>query len=141
MAQEGSGKVGKHLKFLIDECLSHHLVGRLAQRGYPDEIHPIHIGMRSARDDELLALAMRQDRIVVTSNAEDFRKLLAKAPIHAGAILVAFADGETSWRLIETALAFIELQLVPADYMVNRVIEVSAQDGIRPYELPPLEAT
>jgi uncharacterized protein (DUF433 family) len=39
------------------------------------------------------------------------------------------------WRS-QVAIAFIELQPLPADYMVNRVLELSFSDGIRPYLLP-----
>ena len=126
---------------MVDECLPHRFVKRLGERGYPDSVHPIHIGMRGRGDHLILARALDEDRIVITNNAKDYRDLLAKEPIHPGAIMLPNAELEESWRLLQVALSFIELQLVPADYMVNRVIEVSAQDGIRPYELPPLEAT
>ena len=61
--------------------------------------------------------------------------------MHAGLITLPNAERERSWRLLEVALAFIELQPSPADYMINRVIEVSIGEGIRPYELPPLPET
>lgn len=125
------------MKFLIDECLPHQFATRMAMRGYPDSVHPIHIGMRGRRDDQLVQLALADDRIIITSNARDYRDLLAGQSVHAGAILLPNAEREDSWRLLEVALAFIELQSSPADYMVNRVIEVSAHEGIRPFELPP----
>ena len=127
------------MKFMVDECLPHRFVKRLGERGYPDSVHPI--GMRGRDDHLILARALDEDRIVITNNAKDYRDLLAKEPIHPGAIMLPNAELEESWRLLQVALSFIELQLAPADYMVNRVIEVSAQDGIRPYELPPPEAT
>ena len=126
---------------MVDECLPHRFVKRLGERGYPDSVHPIHIGMRGRDDHLILARALDEDRIVITNNAKDYRDLLAKEPIHPGAIMLPNAELEESWRLLQVALSFIELQLVPADYMVNRVIEVSARDGIRPYELPAPEAT
>ena len=124
------------VKFLLDECLSHLYVATLAIRGYPDAIHPIHIGMRRSRDDQLLARAIAEDRILISANARDYRKLLRTAEIHPGAILVEGVDRMVTWRLIELALSFIETQFAPNDYMINRVVEVTRMDGVRPYVLP-----
>ena len=66
------------MKLLVDECLSHSYVRRLADCGYPDAIHPIHVGMRRARDDQLATRALSEDRVIVSSNARDFRPLLAE---------------------------------------------------------------
>lgn len=124
------------MRFLIDECLSHSYVDALAVRGYPDAIHPIHVGLRGARDDTILARAIIDDRVIVTANAADYRKLLAATTIHPGAIIVEALDRDAAWRQLMIALAFIELQSNPDGYMVNRVLEISARDGLRPYELP-----
>ena len=123
------------MKFIIDECLSHFLVHDFAARGFPDTVHPIHVGLRGARDDMIVARAFAEDRIIVTANARDFRRLLAQQPLHPGAIIVDALPSDQTWQLILLAIAFIELQPDPADYMVNRVVEVSATFGIRPYEL------
>lgn len=124
------------MKFLLDECLSHLYVALFAERGYPDAIHPIHIGMRRSRDDQILARAVLDDRILISANARDDRKLLRSVAIHPGAILVEGLDRSVTWRQIELALSFIETQFAPADYMINRVIEVTRADGVRPYMLP-----
>jgi predicted nuclease of predicted toxin-antitoxin system len=125
------------VKFIIDECLSHFLARDFAARGYDDTIHPIHIGLRGTRDDTILAKALAEDRIIVTANARDFRRLLAATPLHSGAIIVEVPDRPIVWQVVSAALAFIEMQPHPADYMVNRVVEVSATMGVRPYQLPP----
>ena len=127
------------MKFLLDECVPHEFVKRLAARGYPDAVHPIHIGLLGFRDDQIFRRAIDDDRIVITFNAEDFRKLLARVVVHPGAIMPEALEREPSWRLIEITLAFLELHPDPAGYMVNRVLEVSIRDGIRPYELPTAE--
>ena len=93
-------------------------------------------------DDHIIVRrGLDQDRIIVTVNAVDYRRLLAKEPVHPGLILLPNGLRNRNWRLIEVALAFLELQIVPADYMVNRVLEVSADEGIRPYELPSPDKT
>ena len=121
------------MRFLVDECLSPHYVARLAQRGYPDAIHPIHVGLLGAGDHELVARTLRDDRIIVTANRADFRKLLARELLHPGAIVVASLERDPAWQLILLAIAFIELQSRPTDYMVNHIVEVSVRNGVRPY--------
>ena len=133
---QGSGRV----RFLLDECISHTYVKRLADRGYPDTIHPIHVGMRRARDDQIVARALMDDRIIISANARDYRKLFATAAIHPGAILVEGTDLETTWKQIVLGLSFIELRTAPIDWMVNRVVEVSASEGVRPFEIPGIDA-
>jgi predicted nuclease of predicted toxin-antitoxin system len=124
------------VRLLVDECLSHTYVRRLADRGYPDAIHPIHVGMRRSRDDQILARAMSDDRVIISSNAKHYRRLLAASNLHPGAMLVEQTDLETTWAQILLALDHIEQQPSPDDYMVNRVVEVSDADGVRAYELP-----
>ena len=124
------------MRFLLDECLSHTYVGEFVARGYPDVVHPIHIGRRRARDDQLLAMAIAEDRIVVSANVRDFRRWLAVAPIHAGAILVEGRDRTTTLRLIYLGISFAEAQHDPDLYMINRVVEVSQSGGIHPYLMP-----
>jgi predicted nuclease of predicted toxin-antitoxin system len=125
------------VKFIVDECLSHLLVRDLATGGYPDAVHPIHIGLCGVRDDTIVDRAIAEDRVIITANARDFRRLLAAVTIHPGAIIVDARGRIPAWQRIQAALAFVELQQRPADYMVNRVVEVSATMGVRPYQLPP----
>ena len=134
MAQEGQQE--RSVKFLLDECLPHEFAKRLAARVYPDAVLPIHLGLRTSEDHLLVRRALEQDRIIITANADDFRRQLSRELVHSGLILLPNASRDTNWLLLEIALAFIELHPDPAGTMVNRVIEVSATDGIRPYELP-----
>ena len=122
------------MKFLVDECLSPHYVAWLGQRGYPDAIHPIHVGLLGVGDHLILARALRDDRIIVTANRADFRKLLAREPVHPGAVIVEGLEKEPCWRQILLALDFLELEDRPTDFMVNRIVEVSASSGVTPYE-------
>jgi predicted nuclease of predicted toxin-antitoxin system len=123
------------VKFLIDECLSPSYVASFGRCGYPDAVHPLNIGLRAVRDDQIVARALVDDRIIVSSNARDFRRLFAEISLHPGAILIEPLERPATWKLILAALAFIEVQPRPADYMVNRVVEVSADAGVRPYML------
>jgi predicted nuclease of predicted toxin-antitoxin system len=125
------------VKFLIDECLSHTYVAAFVARGFHNALHPIHVGLRRARDDQLLAKAIAEDRIMISANAKDFRKLLGNCPIHPGAILVEGIDRETTLRLIFLGVDFVQAQNDPDMYMINRVVEVSRSNGVHPYMLPP----
>jgi Domain of unknown function (DUF5615) len=81
-------------------------------------VHPIHIGLRGVRDDTIVERAFAEDRIIITSNTRDFRRLQAEMPLHPGAIIIDGRGRARTWRQILAALAFIEAQLNPADYMV-----------------------
>lgn len=124
------------MKFMLDECMPHGFARRLSERGYPDAIHPIHIGLLGAEDHVLVRRALDQDRIIVTANADDFRFLLVQEPLHSGLLALPNTEREQSWRLIEAALAFLEAHPDPAGWMINRVLEVSLDEGIRAYALP-----
>jgi hypothetical protein len=82
-----------------------------------------------------------EDRIVVTANADDFRKLLPSQTVHPGLITLPTVALERSWQLLLIALAFLELQPDPEDFMINRAIEISACAAMRAYELPPSDET
>ena len=85
-------------------------------------------------DHRILARALQDDRIIVTANRADFKKLLSREQLHPGAIIVEGLEKEPAWALILFAIAFVELQSRPADYMVNRVVEVSSTHGVNAYD-------
>ena len=89
--------------------------------GYPPEFNEAHV--RTAIENA--------DRVPfeVHPDGRPWRK--AKA----GAFTIAQVDRAQAWQLIRLALGFLELRLDPASYRVNRVIEVSTDGGIRPYDL------
>lgn len=124
------------LKLLLDECMPHAFAKRLAARGYPDCVHPIHVGLRRAPDHVIVRRALEQDRVVITANADDFRSLLAKEPIHPGLIAMPNAELEVLWTLLDLALLHIEWHVDPATYMINRVVAIRADRVIVDYELP-----
>ena len=137
MAKGRREQVGR-VKFLLDECLSHTYVADFVARGYPDVVHPIHVGLRRLRDDLLLKKAIAEDRIVVSANVKDFRKWLALSSIHPGAILLEGGARAETLQLIFLGIAFAEARSDPGLYMINRVIEVSRAGGVVPYVMPAL---
>jgi hypothetical protein len=125
------------VKFLVDECLSPTYVARLAAVGHPDSWHPRDGGLRSRDDHILVRVALEQDRIILTSNLKDFKALLRHAEIHPGLIAVPPLLKDETWALVLAALAYLALQPRPADFMVNRILEVSVDGRVESYMMPP----
>ena len=124
------------MRFLLDECLSHTYVADFVARGYPDVYHPIHVGWREARDDQLLQRAVAENRVLITPNARDFRRLISTAPIHPGIVVIEVLDRDAMLDLIFAAIAHAQAQPDPELYMINRVIELSRDQGLQTYLLP-----
>ena len=114
------------MRFFVDECLSPQIAVRLNNSGQHDAIHPLHVGRRGEDDTAVLARCLAEDRIIVTENARDFRKLVAREAIHPGLILMPCVDRETSWRFLQTAISHLALTNLrrPEDAIVNHVLEV-----------------
>jgi predicted nuclease of predicted toxin-antitoxin system len=74
-------------KLLIDENLSPNVAVTLRQEGI-DAVFVRDRGMNGASDATVLDLAFREDRILVTSNVDDFVKLVRARDLHAGLVLL-----------------------------------------------------
>lgn len=125
------------INFFIDECLSPTLAHRLNGRGI-NAIHPLDVGRRGVADHVVLQRCIDEDRIIVTENAVDFRKLVGRVEMHPGLIIFPSIDREGTWRLMERVFAYLEGQENGREHMFNRVLEVSEDGDIRTYELPPI---
>jgi predicted nuclease of predicted toxin-antitoxin system len=112
------------VKLFIDECLSPQLALRLNATGRYDAVHPLHVGRRGEPDHRVLQRCMAEDRVIVTENARDFRRLVGKTELHPGLIILPAIDREGTWKLLESALAFIRGRGEPMSVMVNHVLEV-----------------
>jgi predicted nuclease of predicted toxin-antitoxin system len=80
-------------RFLIDENLSPLLARHLRTAHGFDAVHVQELGLRGASDADILARAIAEDRIIMTSNADDFRKLGARTPAHPGLAVMLHAVG------------------------------------------------
>jgi len=119
------------VKFFIDECLSPLLARRLNESGDHEAIHPLDLGRRGERDDEVVERCLREDRVIVTENARDFRALLRTVELHPGRIILPAIDREGTWRLLRKVIDFLADQGDPMKIMVNHVAEVDASESIR----------
>ncbi|MBV2150001.1 DUF5615 family PIN-like protein [Sphingobium sp. AS12] len=83
------------------------------------------MGRLGEPDHVVLARCLSENRIIVTENAVDFRKLVAREEIHPGLILLPSVGRNLSLRLLTDAIAHLAALGTPSDVLVNHVLEVS----------------
>ncbi|MDQ4422122.1 DUF5615 family PIN-like protein [Sphingobium sp. DEHP117] len=118
------------LKLLIDECLSPQLAASMtrfiratwARLGEPDHV--------------VLARCLAEDRVIVTENAVDFRKLVARQEIHPGLIVLPSVARERSLALLLAAIAHLKTLGTPGDVIVNHVLEVGVAGQLAMFPPP-----
>ena len=125
------------MKLFIDECLSPQLALRLNATGRYDAVHPLHVGRRGEPDYRVLHRCIAEDRVIVTQNARDFRRLVGKTELHPGLIILPAMDREGTWKLLRSALAFVRERGEPMSVIVNNVLEVDESGVMKISPLPP----
>jgi len=116
------------VKLWIDECLSPVLVSQAHDCGY-EATCTRDRGLLGAPDDELIVRAIDEGFAFVTNNDTDFRGLCANAELHAGLVVLPQGARAEQQRWLGHAIAHIERRAAecgesPADWMLNRVVEV-----------------
>jgi predicted nuclease of predicted toxin-antitoxin system len=97
-----------------------------------DAIHPRDRGRLRDSDRDVFALAIREDRIIVTENAGDFHKLAARVELHPGLIILPSVARSEAQRLMDLVVAHL-LDAGgdrPQDLLVNAVLTISARGEI-----------
>jgi predicted nuclease of predicted toxin-antitoxin system len=126
-------------KLLLDENLSPAIALTLAQEGV-DVVHVRDRGLLQARDVVVFGRALAEDRILVTSDVDDFAKLARGSTVHTGPIL--FEDSgllrAEQLQLVRQALTMIAAELTAGRDMVNRVLRIWS-DGAHMLEFIPPE--
>ena len=112
------------MKLFIDECLSPTLARHLNATGEHDAVHPRDRGRLGEPDHRILARCIAEDRVIVTENAVDFRKLAARVESHPGLIVPSSLARDGSRNLLVTALGYLSTLGDPSAVMVNHVLEV-----------------
>jgi len=126
------------VRFFIDECISPALARALNSSGEHDAIHPRDRGRLRESDHAVFKFAIDEDRIIVTENADDFRKLAARVELHPGVVILPSVKRDDAERLLRRAIAhLIKLNpLRPQDALVNHVLIVSVTGAISIEPLP-----
>lgn len=125
------------MRLLIDECLSPRLALWLNETGEHDAVHPLHVGRRGLPDHRVLAWCLEEDRVIVTENGRDFRRLVAGTELHPGLIVLPSLTREATRRRLRLGLEHLAALGEPSDVMVNHVLEVDAEGRCTLHALPP----
>lgn len=121
------------VKLLLDENLSPWAAAILRSDGH-DVVHLRERGRLGVADADVLELAFTEDRILVTANVADFRKLAAARELHAGIVLLA--DGGLRRDEQVEVLRRVMAVLGGTDDLVNRALSVDLDGGFSIEQLP-----
>ena len=91
------------MRFLIDECISARLASYLQDAGH-DAVHVLQEGLGGAPDSEIMAEAVRQQRVVISTDT-DFGELLAQQSATTPSVLLFRRTRHDPRTLADTLLA------------------------------------
>ncbi len=87
------------------------------------------------QDDDLLAIAVDEEFVFVTNNHADFMELCANAALHTGLVVLPQRLRNAQLPMFSNAIVYIEHRAAeareaPADWILNRVVEVDDESEI-----------
>ena len=123
------------MRLFLDECISPAISRALNAEGTHLVMHPRDFGGLGAPDRDVLARCVEQDLVLVTQNARDFRGLLSTQDIHPGLIILPGVGRVRSETLLRAVIEYLCNRGNPMDVMVNRVLEVTAEEEMTLYGL------
>jgi predicted nuclease of predicted toxin-antitoxin system len=129
------------VRLWVDEDLSPTLVQVAQERGFEATCNRDR-GVLGIKDPQLRQTVQREDFVLVTDNASDFRPMYARDEVHPGLIVMPAGHGREHQR--ELARQVIDLIVVtasgndqtPAEFMVNRLVDIDADGVVAVYDLP-----
>ena len=118
------------MKFLLDQCLSPQLATLLSNAGH-DAVHARDRGLSRAKDDDLIALAEKEVRILLTADT-DFPSILTLGARRAPSCILFRGDFEPAAtmqaRLLLASLHDIAPQLERGALVVITTSKVRVRD-------------
>jgi predicted nuclease of predicted toxin-antitoxin system len=132
------------VKLWIDECLSPTLVERANRRGYWATCNRDR-DLLGVRDQALHKTVIDEEAVFVTNDEADFVALYRQVDLHTGLLILPQAERrEALWPLLDSALDYIERHAkdedeTPADWMLNKRVEIDLEGSIKHLDLPGAE--
>jgi predicted nuclease of predicted toxin-antitoxin system len=124
-----------NVKLLLDENLSPRVAETLAREDGVDAVHVRDRGLLGALDHTVLEAAFAEDRVLVTSNVDDFVKLGRAKDLHPGIVLIE--DGgllrDEQLQAVRKAVAVLEGERD----LVNRILRIWLDGKTVFEEIPP----
>lgn len=118
-------------RLLLDENISVFVSATLQEEGW-DAAHVRDRGLLGAADHTVLNKAFEEDRVLITANVGDFRKLAAARELHAGIVLLedGFLRRIDQLRVVRSVLRILEPD------MTNKVAFVGKDGRTRVTDVP-----
>ncbi len=127
----------RSVKLLLDENVSPTVATTLRDDGL-DAIHVRDRGLLAGTDAAVMDRAFTEDRIVVTSNVNDFVKMVRAVDVHGGLVLVE--DGsllrEEQEKIVRRAVGLIAAEYDAGRDMLNRILRIDLA-GMARFEVLP----
>jgi predicted nuclease of predicted toxin-antitoxin system len=119
------------VRFLLDECLAVRL-STLLRNAEHDCTHIYELGMSGALDDQVMAVAEREHRILISADI-DSGELLAHSPVLAPSVILVRRADKRAEPLATIILA--NLDQIAGDLTVGALVVIS-DTRIRTRKLP-----
>ncbi|MDP8999568.1 MAG: DUF5615 family PIN-like protein [Myxococcota bacterium] len=124
-----------NVKLLLDENLSPRVAETLIREDGVDAVHVRDRGLLGALDRRVLDAAFAEDRVLVTSNVDDFVTLARAREVHSGIVLIE--DGgllrEEQLQVVRKAIAVLQGERD----LVNGVLRIWLDGHVIFEEIPP----
>jgi predicted nuclease of predicted toxin-antitoxin system len=111
-----------NVKLLLDENLSPRVAETLVKEDVVDAVHVRDRGLLGALDHRVLEAAFAEDRVLVTSNVDDFVMLARAGEVHSGIVLIEEGSllREEQLQVVRQAIAILKGERD----LVNRVLRI-----------------
>lgn len=119
------------MRFLIDECVSPRVGEALRKAGH-DAVHLRDVGLLGSSDEEVMASASADSRVVVSADT-DFGELLATRAATLPSLILLRQSDRTATHQAQTILA--NLPQVESDLQTGAVVSLT-DDRVRVRLLP-----